>query len=63
MVHYYNTIPNKRYQITATLKSNWPTWGTASGAVSLSEHDDTVIAIESVPAEMVDKVRQAVLGH
>lgn len=61
-VRYYNTIPNKRYQITASLKSDWPTWGTPTGAVSLSEHGDLVLAIESVPPEMVEKIRQAVLG-
>ena len=37
-------------------------WKTAAGPVELVAAADTVIAIESVPAEMVDKVRLAVLG-
>ncbi len=37
-------------------------WNTADGPVEIRLTGDTVIAIESVPAEMVDKVRQAVLG-
>ena len=38
-------------------------WNTADGPVELVVVGDTVIAIESVPAEMAEKVRQAVLGH
>ncbi len=62
-VSYYNSIPNKRYQITASLNAQPPTWATASGAVSLIEHGDTMVAIESVPAETVEKIRQAILGN
>jgi hypothetical protein len=40
----------------------WTQWNTTAGPVQLVTAGDTVIAIESVPAEMVDKVRQAVLG-
>jgi hypothetical protein len=35
---------------------------TTEGRVAVERNSDTVIAIESVPVEMVDKVRQAVLG-
>ena len=37
-------------------------WNTADGPVEIRLTGDTVIAIESLPAEMAEKVRQAVLG-
>jgi hypothetical protein len=42
--------------------TGWTRWNTTDGPVELVAAGDTVITIESVPAELVDKVRQAVLG-
>ena len=41
----------------------WSRWNTATGPVELVVEGDTVIAIESVPPESMEKVRQAALGN
>jgi len=60
-VLYYNTIPDKRYRITASLQADPPMWGTTEGAVSLAERGDMVIAIESLDPDLHEKIRAAVL--
>ncbi len=48
---------------TAGSAVGWTYWNTTAGPVELADSSDNmVIAIESVPAEMVEKVRRAVLG-
>ena len=40
----------------------WTRWNTSNGPVEIATTDETVIAIECVPADMVDRIRYAVLG-
>jgi hypothetical protein len=55
---YSGTVPH-RYKV----KSNSANlWQTSEGPVEVSVSGNIVVAIESVPADAVDKVRQAVLS-
>ena len=49
-------------RISASPSVELTRWKTADGPVELVSSGDTMIAIESLPAELVEKVRQAVLG-
>jgi hypothetical protein len=64
----YDSTFEKRYKLTGSggagsaglVRGNF--YNTSEGRVSLDVNGDAVIAIESVPADMVDKVRETVLG-
>jgi hypothetical protein len=72
---YAGTVP-KRYKVdpgvpgggaggigaSPTVSTLSTHWNTSDGPVELVTAGDMVVAIESVPADMVDKLRQAVLG-
>lgn len=50
--------------VTADGRMNFDSsWQTSEGEVYLLENGDMVVAIESVPKELIEKVRQAVLAH
>jgi hypothetical protein len=56
---YAATIP-KRYNV---ISGSGTSWSTANGPVKIEFDGDTVVVIESVPAEQIETIRKSMISH